>query len=179
MGIHSMDNTGVRRLCIDSRLASIGRRRIECGRGGDCLFHSLSHSINHENIRHTHHSTETHESIRKRCVMFLTQKREKYRDTICAHATCTHTPTAGVDAYLACMAKSGTWGDDLMIMAAAQIWNLNITVHSQQGEQYTVVRKVRKRRRKSNSSDIHTINSLSINHTDCPRRGRGDGNLPT
>ena len=90
---------------------------------GNCLFHSLSDQLNHDNGQahdFTHHQITNH--IRKHS--------DKFKDFLLLQDN--HGDISDLDSYIHKMVQNGEWGGNPELYAAAWLYGVNITIYSQE-----------------------------------------------
>ena len=104
---------------LDILLESIGKRPIDCGGDGACLFKSIAKCLHLVDPQLTH---LTHVQVRADIVEELSLNREKYFPDI---------PDASEQQqYLSNMAMRGEWGTDREVSAAVARYNIRVRVHT-------------------------------------------------
>lgn len=88
----------------------------EVSKDGNCLFHSLAHQI------YGLLDTDAHEALRDECVRYMREHRDHFSMYV----------DGNFDEYLRSRTRDGVWGDNLEIVAMAEIFDRPVEVWSRE-----------------------------------------------
>ena len=112
-------NNHSNRKLFGGQLSAIGYTLGNTYGDGNCQFYAIAQHVTPET---EYDEDDKHTCIRREICEYIRENAERfsmYLDT---------DETDGLDEYLEEMAADGTWGDNLTLQAAAELYNLNITM---------------------------------------------------
>ena len=113
---------------------------VDAGGEGNCLFLSIAHQLNARNIAIT-----DHQQVRENIADYINDNWDIFKEFIDGESTYKaglgniggHALTKQEKAqYIAYLKQDGSWGDNVSMKAAAELFNINIIVKSQQDKQH-------------------------------------------
>ena len=124
-------NNSSNRKLFGSQLSEIGYTLGDTYGDGNCQFYAISQNVTPET---EYDEDDKHACIRHEICEYIRENAERfsmYLDT---------DETEGLDEYLEEMTQDGTWGDNLTLQAAAELYNLEITMFRFTGKSGTPFR---------------------------------------